>query len=415
MMDRELSRKEKNKRNFKIVSIIFSIIVIFILFFLIVKNVLTGKVDRDRIIISEVIRGDLEDTFRSSGRVIPEFEQVITSPINSTIEIVYFEAGDKVKKGQSILKLNQLFTQIEYDKQKDEYELKKNRKSQLKLSAQRNLINYSSELSKIKLENDKIEEEIENNKHLLKIGGVSKSDFMDLKRELEKLQIDIQCIEAQIENINKVLEADLKELDLQINIQKNKVHQLSKQMELAQAIVEDDGIITWINDDIGANVNAGEELVRIADMNSFKIEAEVAVIYSGRLKLNQRAIIIINQEKLTGQVSNIQPTMENNTVNFTITPDNKQSNLFRSNMKVDVFVITSSRKNVLKIENGPQINGSGKLDLFVMKGNKAYKRSIIIGVTTFDFVEVCEGLDEGEKVIISDMSNYQKRDYVIIK
>ena len=84
-------------------------------------------------------------------------------------------------------------------------------------------------------------------------------------------------------------------------------------------------------------------------------------------------------------------------------------------MRVDVFVITSSKSNVVRIENGPAINGSGKQNLFVVTGNKAERRTVFVGATNFDYAEIESGIEPGEKVIISDMSDHQNRKEVKIR
>ena len=75
-------------------------------------------------------------------------------------------------------------------------------------------------------------------------------------------------------------------------------------------------------------------------------------------------------------------------------------------MRVDVFVITSSKNDIIRVKNGPYINGSGRQEIFVVDGDNAYLRMVVIGETNFDWVEVEKGLEPGEEVIITNMEDH---------
>ena len=80
-----------------------------------------------------------------------------------------------------------------------------------------------------------------------------------------------------------------------------------------------------------------------------------------------------------------------------------------------MFLITSSKNNIIRVENGPYINGSGRQEIFVVSGNDAYLRTVVIGETNFDWVEVEKGLEPGEEVIITSMEDHIHQTKVKIK
>jgi HlyD family secretion protein len=125
--------------------------------------------------------------------------------------------------------------------------------------------------------------------------------------------------------------------------------------------------------------------------------------------------IRINETNLTGIISSIKPTIENGIINFIVELDDKTNELLRSNLRVDVFVITSSKTDVVRVENGPFINGSGRQDIFVIDDDTAYRRTVIIGDTNFDWAEIESGLEPGEKVIITNMEDHLHQTEVRIK
>jgi len=80
--------------------------------------------------------------------------------------------------------------------------------------------------------------------------------------------------------------------------------------------------------------------------------------------------------------------------------------LLRPNLKVEVFLVTATGSNVVRVANGPAFSGLGSQDIFVLSNGKAERRKVQIGMTNFDFVELKNNVKPGEVVITSDMSEF---------
>ena len=129
IMDKELSRevirKQKMKRVFRFSTFILILVIVLILFRILIQPSI--KRSRIRTAITEI--GVIEGTITASGVIIPEFEQVVICPMQSIIDSIYHKAGDQIEKGEPIIKLNNEFTWLTYEKFKDEYTLQKNKKT----------------------------------------------------------------------------------------------------------------------------------------------------------------------------------------------------------------------------------------------------------------------------------------------
>ena len=132
-MDREIPKSLVRKRIIKRISVIVIVVLLITTGILGFRAILKSSIKRNMILTAFAENGSIEATITASGTVVPEFEQIITSPIQSKIEKVIHKAGESIGAGESILELNKEFIKISYSKLKDEYELKKNRKTQLQL------------------------------------------------------------------------------------------------------------------------------------------------------------------------------------------------------------------------------------------------------------------------------------------
>ncbi len=414
-MDKELSKEHIRKVKIKKTVKYLVILVAFVMIFIIFKKIINPSIQRSRIQTAIAEVGAIEGTITASGIVVPEFEQVLTSPFTSSIDSVYHKAGDKIELGEPILKLNNEFTLIDYKKLQDEYKLKINRKNQLSLNMERMLIDLQAEYEIMHLRIEALEAQVKAQEHIYEFGGGAKVNLDQAILNLKIARLEQIQQGKKITNQEKSLVADLMELDLNITIHENNILELEKRLELAEAKSVRNGVITWVKDNIGENVNQGEIIARIADLEKFKVESKISDIHAPKLIVGNPVKVRINDIDLLGLISNIKPTIENGIINFIVELDDKTNEHLRSNLRVDVFVITSSKNDIIRVENGPFINGSGRQDIFVVSGDDAYLRTVVIGETNFDWVEVEKGLEPGEEVIITNMEDHIHQTKVKIK
>ena len=82
----------------------------------------------------------------------------------------------------------------------------------------------------------------------------------------------------------------------------------------------------------------------------------------------------------------------------------------RSGLRAEVFVITSIKDDVLRIRNGSFYNGPGDYTLFVLDGDVLLPRQVRLGECNYDYIEVVSGLEQGEQVVVSDMTKYKGKE-----
>jgi HlyD family secretion protein len=206
-----------------------------------------------------------------------------------------------------------------------------------------------------------------------------------------------------------------REAEISARIQQNNLNELERKLKLANVVATLDGVVTYVNKNIGANVKEGETLAKIADLRSFKVKGAISDNYLGQLHTGMPAIVQFNENQLRSQVVNIYPSVQNGVVSFDVKIDQQNNKQLRPNIKVDVFLVTDARRNVIRVANGPAFKGPQSLEVFVLKGDKAERRKVRTGLANFEYVEILEGLKSGEVVITSDMSDYKNSKELRVK
>jgi len=123
----------------------------------------------------------------------------------------------------------------------------------------------------------------------------------------------------------------------------------------------------------------------------------------------------INDTDLRGAVASISPSVDKGVVTFYARLDNPRHPALRPNLRVDVFVVTRAHRAVLRVKNGPFYQGGQEQPVFVVAGGRAVRRTVRLGDSNFDFVQVLGGLRAGEEIVVSDMKQHLDTPELIIK
>ena len=375
---------------------------------------LASSLKKSAITTAIVETGNIENTINASGEVLPEFEATITSPINASVQKVIIDAGSKVKAGESILTLDKSASQTEFEKLKFQVESKRNEVQKLKLELDKSFYDIKSNNDIKQLRINSLEADVENARRLFKAGGGTREDIEKAELNLKVARLEKQQLENEVKSKQQTMQVEMKEAEIAAAIQANDMHELDRKLQLANILASRDGVVTWVNKNIGAAIREGEALARIADLSSFKVRGSISDNYLDQLHNAMSAIIRINETQVRGTVTNVQPSVQNGVISFNIQLNENNNNLLRPNMKVDVFLVTSSKSNIMRVQNGAAFKGASSQDIFVLNNGKAERRTVHIGMTNFDFVEILDNVKPGEVIITSDMSAYKNAKKIMI-
>jgi len=365
------------------------------------------SVKKSEITTAVVEMGSIENTLTASGQIIAEFEQQVTSPINASIKDVLVDAGTTIKAGQPILSLDKEATQVEYEKLKFQLESKRNSIQKLRLELGKSFYDIKSNNNIKQLRINSLQASVDDAKRLFKAGGGTRESIEQAELALKVALMEKQQLENEIKNKQQTMQIDIRESEIAAAIQESDLKELGRRLQEANITASRDGVVTWINKNIGSTITQGESLARIADLSSFKVTGNISDSYMEQVHLGMTAIIKINDSTIRGSITNINPSVQNSIVSFDITLNERNNKLLRPNMKVDVFLVTSSQNNVMRVQNGPAFKGGLTQDIFVVSDGKAVKRTVNLGLSNFDYVQIKDNVKPGEVVITSDMSGFK--------
>jgi len=414
-MDKEITQEVSSQNRRKAIVITLISIAVLIAAVWLVRVIFKSSVKKADITTATVEVGNIENTINATGEVLPEFEEIISSPINASIKNVTMDAGNTVKAGQSILTLDKSSAQNDYDKQKFQLESKQSEIQKLKLDLNKSYFDIQSNNDIKQLHISDLADAVENAKRLYDAGGGTREAIEQAQLNLKVAQLEKKQIENEIKNDQQTMQIEIREAQIAADILASDLAVLKHKLDLANIVATRAGVVTYVNKNIGANIKEGESLARIADLSSFKVQGSVSDNSLDQVHVGLPVIVLINDAQLRGHVANVSPSIQNGIISFDIQLDERNNKLLRPNMKVDVYLITATHNHVMRVANGAAFKGPTLQDIFVVSNGKAERRTVHIGLTNFDYVEIQDGVKPGDVVITSDMSGFKNSKEIVIE
>ncbi len=408
-MDREISKEQRNREKRRMWMKWGGTVVVGIVAVIALMQLMQESLHERDIVFSVVDEGSIDVSVSASGKVVPAFEEIINSPINSRILEVYKKGGDSVEVGTPILRLDLLSAETDYKKQLDEVQMNELKLEQLRIQNRSKLSEMEMQLKVSRMELNRKAVELRNEQYLDSLGAGTTDKVRQVELDYNVSKLKLEEDEQKFINEQATADADLKVKELELNIARKTLAETKRTLDDARIKAPRKAILTYVNTEIGAQVAQGEKVAVVSDLSHFKIEGEIADTYGDRIAAGSRAVVKVGKEELAGTVTDVTPLSKNGVMSFSVRLEQDNHKRLRSGLKTDVYVLTAVKDSVMRIANGSYYVGPGEYELFVRSGNELLKRKVQLGDSNYELVEVVGGLKPGDQVVVSDMSNYKNK------
>jgi len=367
---------------------------------------LRPSVERTRIRTSVVDRGPIEAAISAAGRVLPEVEQVLTSPVDARVLKVRKRAGDRVKAGETIVEIDLSQADLAVAALDRDLALKKNEEHRKRLALESSLNDVEGRYESKRLDLDAKQAALERRKQLHAAGLVSVQDLKEAELAEAQAAIELQQLDRSRGIARAANAAEVEGLSLEAANLRSRREDAWRELQRGTARAEHDGVVTWTLTEEGATVRKGDPIARVADLSAFRVEGTAADVNAPRMAVGLPVRVDVGDLQLRGSVSAIDPTIRDGVLTFTVALEDKSNAALRPNLRVDVFVFTEQKARALRVARGPFATGDGVQSVFVLRGGTARRTAVKLGVASPTHLEVIEGLAAGDEVIVSEMTDY---------
>mgnify|MGYP000850985310 FL=1 len=405
-MDTIITKKHKKLKKILIMGVPVLLLVLFAVFTFTQKKTLNVK--RDEISIREATQGKFEDILIVNGKI----ESLHTSLLNviegGAVQEIYKEDGQMVTKGEPLVLVYNPNTNVNYLSQETGIiqQINQLRSTQVQIKGQ----GFSLEKEKIQAQNDYnlSEQEYMRQKRLYEAEIGKKAD-------LERAQEIYNYQKKRMEVVNKSMLHETKDRELQTSNVQSTIKQLESILGVMRANKKNflisapaSGRLTSFDVQIGQNLNSGQAVGKVDLMDGYKLTAQVDEFYINKLSVGLEGAVEVNQLSYAVVVSKILPEVKNGQFSIEVHFKNKAPENLKIGMNFSIKLTLSEPTQSIMIPKGNFFKDTGGKWIFVMSSeNKATKRAIELGRENPLYYEVISGIKPGEKVIVSDYSDYK--------
>jgi HlyD family secretion protein len=357
----------------------------------------------------DVTEGPLDTSVSASGKVVPAFEEIINSPVDSRIVAVYAQAGDSVVAGTPLLELDLQSAQTDYAKKLDERSIKQNDIKRENLSNATALSELTMQIKVKEMEVQRLAVELTNERRLDSLGSGTGERVRQAETSLSTGRLELEQLRSRLANERQISSAAKQSRALELSV-------FDKDLELMRRTLADgkipaphSGVLTYISSEIGSRVSPGQKVAVVSDLSRFKIEGQLPDGSRDRIAVGAKVLINIGKEVLEGTVTNISPQSNQNLISFNASLADPRNPRLRPGLSIEMQILYGYKNNVVLMPNGTFFKGPGQYDLFVFTGERQLeRRSVKLGDSNREYIEVLSGLKPGDRVVTSDMSEYSK-------
>jgi HlyD family secretion protein len=374
------------------------------------------SVERGTVWTDTVKRGPMLRQVRGLGSLIPSQESVrqIPAETEATVVRIRILPGSQVKADSILLEMSNpqteqaaLDAQLQLKAAEAEYQSQR-------VTLESNLMNEKAGAATVNADYSQAQRQADTDKALYEMGVISglaykaskgKSDELTTRNDLETQRLTIG---------QKAIESQLAEQQARVGQMRALAALKLKQLDSLRVRAGIDGVLVDLPLQVGQHVQPGTMLAKVVQPNHLMAELKIAETQARDVQFGEPASVDTHNGIISGTVMRVDPAVQNGTVTVDVKLTSELPKGARPDLSVDGTVDLERMDNVLYVGRPAFGQENSTISLFKLEadGKEAVRVPVKVGRESVNSIQVMEGLHEGDTVILSDMSRWDKTDRI---
>jgi HlyD family secretion protein len=377
----------------------------------------TLVMEGSRLVISPVTSGIFEDFIPIRGRVTPLKTVYLDVIEGGQVEQRLVDDGAMVEAGELLVVLNNTSLQLDVTRNEAMVTEQLNNMRTIELQLEQNRLQHKRNLVELDYQITRLTRQVDRFTNLDTAGVAAKSQLEDALDELtyyrnrREVTLESQATDARMQETQlRFLKESGEQLEENLALSRRNLDALNVRAPV-------DGKLSGLDVEIGQSIQRGGRLGQIDDPDNFKLRATVDEFYLNRVDIGQSARIdrgasVSNPEDYALTVSKLYPQVTDGHFEVDLVFDGDQPGDIRRGQTLQATLTLGDSTDALLVPNGTFFQDTGGNWMFVVSadGTEAIKRNVRLGRRNSRYIEVLEGLEEGEEVITSPYSSFKEMD-----
>ena len=393
-----------------------AIFLLLVLWLLLRDHSSTLRIDARTISVGAVARGEFNDYIRVTGQVQP-ITTVQLSPLEAgVVERLVVEEGASVHKGDVLVELSNTSLTLEILNSEAELAEKQNILRNTLISMEQEKLDLRLDKVQLDLDVERKRRTWQQNEELYRNNLIAREDWLQSKEDYElaakkrELNIERQVQDSLYRTVQiEQMEDNLANMKRNMELIRQRIGNLQVKSPI-------DGEVGLLDVVLGQSVTSGQKIGQVNDLSDYKVEAQIDESYIDRVRAGLDATFERQDTAFTMRLRKVYPEVRNGQFRADFTFVGAHPRNIRSGQTYYLHLELGQPTDAVIIPRGSFYQSTGGAWIYVLapEGDRAYKRQIRIGRQNPQYYEVLEGLEPGERVIVSGYENYGDNDVLIL-
>lgn len=370
-------------------------------------------VDRATVWIDTVKRGELTRQVRGSGVLVPENIRWIPATTSGRVERLVLRPGAQVTPTTVILEMTNPDLEQQVVDARLAFESAKATLENRRATLQNDLLTQEAAVETSRSNLNQAMLTLNANEQLFKDQLISSLTLKQSQGNAAEMRNRLNIATKQLEIAKAGMESQVAPQEADVNQRKATYELRMRQLDDLKVKAGMTGVLQVLPVEVGQQVAAGANVARVADPTMLKAELRIAETQTKDIRIGQVAEVDTRVGVVAGKVSRIDPASANGTVGVDITLEGDLPSGARPDLSVDGTVRLEQMNNVIFVGRPAFGQEDSTIMLFKLDANgEAHRTKVVLGRSSVNQIEIREGLQPGDQVILSDMSSYDAFDRV---
>jgi HlyD family secretion protein len=358
------------------------------------------SVDRSRVRIAQVVRGNLVRDIAADGRVTAANNPTLYAIAAGTVDLKVM-AGDKVARDQPLAVVSSPELESRLAQEKAGLVGLEAEVGRAELDVERGRAGAQKLVDQAAIERQTAARELERLRQVFQSGAVPEIEVLRAEDALKKADIALAHARRDKGLQGQGLGFDLRTRRQNLDRQRAIVAELERQVAALVVRSPVEGQVGQLLVAQRASVAANAPILSVVDLSAFELEVRVPDSFARDLVIGLPAEITVGAGKVPGRVRSVSPEVVGGEVSTRIEFAGQKPAGLRQNQRLTARVLLDEKQGVLMVERGPFLEAGGGHFAYVVRDGVAERRPIRVGVASLDAVEILSGAQLGDRIVVS--------------
>ncbi|HEX8254370.1 MAG TPA: efflux RND transporter periplasmic adaptor subunit [Thermoanaerobaculia bacterium] len=372
------------------------------------------SIDATNLRYATVTRGDLLRDLSVQGRVVAALSPTLFSPGQGIVSL-RVKAGANVKQGDILATIDSKELQSALDQAQSQLLSGRAELERQKIVTRQTQMRSGQQVQLLTLRVAAAKRQLDRVETTFKEGLSNKADYETAQDNVRIAQMELEQAKSELGLSGETLGFEVATREQQVHRQASVAAELQKRVDDLTIRAPFDGMVATVAVQDRDAVAPNQGILTVVNLSSLELEIGLPEEYANETALGTPATISFLGREYPGKVTAISPEVVNSQIVATIAFDGEQPQGLKQNQRLTTRLTFESKRNVLKVARGAFLESEGGRAAYVVDGKMATRRAITTGATSVAEVEIVNGLNEGETIVVSDTSQFEDAKSVMFR